>query len=226
MRLFIGYDPAEKLAYDVAVKSLSIYSKVEPEPLDEEKLRAQGLYTRLVDKRGQMYDLPSNAPCSTEFASSRFLTPILCQSGWALFVDCDVIFLDDPRKLLKIADPSKAVQVVKHSHIGEGVKMGGMIQTSYSRKNWSSVMLFNCDHQANRRLTVEDVSRRPGRDLHGFCWLHDSEIGDLPSEWNWLVNVQEKPEEPKIAHYTNGGPWIKGWIDSPHDKLWSYYSNG
>lgn len=143
-----------------------------------------------MDARGQLYDLPSNAPCSTEFAISRFLVPILCQQGWALFVDCDVVFLGDVAELFALADPSKAVMVVKHAPLVEvGTKMDGQAQVGYTRKNWSSVMLFNCDHPANRRLSLADVNERPGRDLHALYWLHDEEIGALPAAWNWLVNV-------------------------------------
>ncbi len=220
MKIYIGYDKAEHEAYRVAVKTLAMYTKTVAEPLDADRLQATGLLRRAVDKRGQMYDLPSNAPCSTEFAVSRFLVPILCQSGWALFTDCDVVFMGNPRELLAISDPDKAVMVVKHNHFGRGTKMGGMEQTHYSRKNWSSVMLFNCDHPGNRRLSIQDVNERPGRDLHAFYWLHDSEIGELPKEWNWLVNVTEKPDYPKIAHYTQGGPWISSWQVAEHDELW------
>jgi len=220
VRIYIGWDSSEQEAYRVAVKSLKKHSKIEPEPLVASRLQASGLLRRTVDARGQMYDLPSNAPCSTEFASSRFLVPMLCQAGWALFTDCDVVFMCDPSEMMAYADKSKAVVVVKHHHVGSGVKMGGMVQTDYSRKNWSSVMLFNCDHPANQRLTVNDVNERPGRDLHRLYWLHDCEIGEMPAEWNWLVNVQPKPSNPKVAHFTNGGPWIDGWAPQPHDDLW------
>lgn len=220
MKIYIGYDPAEIEAYRIAVKTLAGYTNIEPEPLDAERLQASGLLRRQIDKRGQMYDFPSNAPCSTEFAISRFLVPIICQSGWALFTDCDVVFMANPRNLLAYADPEKAVMVVKHDHHGKGQKMGGMEQTDYPRKNWSSVMLFNCDHPANKRLSLIDVNERPGRDLHAFYWLHDSEIGDIPPEWNWLVNVQDRPESPKIAHFTEGGPWIDGWEPADYDELW------
>lgn len=223
MRVFIGYDSKENEAYRAAVKSLKMHSRIEmePEPLVSSRLQAGGLLHRTVDTRGQMYDMPSNAPCSTEFAASRFLVPILCQTGWALFTDCDVIFMCDINEIMQHADPDKAVMVVRHSHAGdEKNKMAGVTQTRYPRKNWSSVMLFNCDHPANRRLTIHDVSNRPGRDLHGFYWLHDSEIGELPAEWNWLVNVTEKPEKPCIAHFTLGGPWIDGWTPQPHDEIW------
>lgn len=224
MKLYIGYDPAEQAAYDALINSIGP-TQIRVETLNEEKLRAKGLYSRLVDKRGQYYDMISNAPCSTEFSTSRFLTPILSQSGWALFMDCDMVFLSDPHYIMKYADPSKAVMVVKHRHLGkENDKMGGMTQTSYLRKNWSSVMLFNCDHPANSRLSLHDVNSRPGRDLHRFYWLDDSEIGELPAEYNWLVGVQQKPKNPKIAHFTLGGPWIPGWEPQDHDEIWLKYA--
>src|ERR1041384_2173684 len=90
-------------------------------------------------------------------------------------------------------------------------KMDGQVQTAYARKNWSSVMLFNCDHPANRRLSLVDVQERRGFDLHQFYWLNDAEIGALPAEWNWLIGEQERPANPKIAHFTLGGPFTRGW---------------
>lgn len=221
MKLFIGYDHREREAYDVAVKTLRKVSALEPTPLVIDRLTDCGLLRRSMDRRGQMYDLPSNAPCATEFAISRFLTPMLAQTGWALFVDCDVLFLADPHELLQHADQSKAVMVVKHpTQEGDALKMDGQVQTHYRRKNWSSVMLFNCDHPANRRLSLQDVNERPGRDLHGFYWLADEEIGELPAGWNWLVGVQPIPPAPRIAHFTLGGPWLPGWRGAEHDDLW------
>jgi lipopolysaccharide biosynthesis glycosyltransferase len=226
VKVYIGYDPAEDEAYRVAASSLYQTSGIIPEALDASRLAAFGIYRRAVDMRGQMYDLPSNAPCSTEFAITRFLVPILCQSGYALFTDCDVVFLSDVHDMLRHADPDHAVTVVKHSHDGdEASKMGGMAQTRYKRKNWSSVILFNCDHPANQRLSLDAINNRPGRDLHGFYWLNDSEIGEMPAQWNWLVNVQPQPLQPKIAHFTLGGPWIDGWQPAEHDDLWLMASN-
>lgn len=189
-------------------------------------MRSSGVYSRAVDKReNQPYDIISNAPCSTDFSTSRFLTPVLCQSRWALFVDCDVVFLRDVHEILEDveADPGRAVYVVQHpehSH-RQAEKMGGLVQTQYSRKNWSSVMLFDCDHPANRRLAVGDVNMRPGRDLHRFYWLHDEEIGSLYHGWNWLVGVRPKPANLGIAHFTLGGPWIPGWPGKTHDDIWT-----
>jgi lipopolysaccharide biosynthesis glycosyltransferase len=147
--------------------------------------------------------------------------PIICQDGFALFTDCDVVFLDDVNKMLSEIKPGKAVYVVKHNHDGsETLKMDGQKQTSYPRKNWSSVMLFDCSHPANRRLSLESVNRMPGRDLHAFYWLADDEIGVLHPRWNWLVNVNLKPESTGIAHFTLGGPWIPNWENQAYDSIW------
>ncbi len=221
LRVYIGYDAREAEAYRVAEHSLM---KVSPSAtvtkLDSERLAACGLLRRPTDTRGGIYDLPSNAPASTAFHVSRFLVPHLAQTGWALFTDSDVVFLADVAELFALADPTKAVMVVKHNQGGGGIKMDGQIQTVYARKNWSSVMLWNCEHPANRRLSLQDVNERPGRDLHRFYWLADSEIGELPAAFNWLVNVEPIPAHPKIAHFTEGGPWLPGWPGDEYDALW------
>ena len=223
MKIYIGYEPREQSAYNVAMDSMLSRTKapVSITPLNRDRLEQCGLLRRPTDLRGSMYDLISNAPCSTAFAISRFLTPILAQSGWALFVDSDVVFLHDVVDLFCCADPTKAVQVVKHGIAHEaGLKMDAQVQTSYDRKNWSSVMLFNCAHPGNRRLTLDAVNHTRGIDLHQFCWLHDTEIGELPPEWNWLVGVQPKPANPKLAHFTLGGPFLPNWAPREHDDLW------
>lgn len=224
MKVFIGYDEREHEAARVAAKTLREVTngEVVPTMLCAAKLRDHGLLTRTSDHRGgQDYDLVSNALKSTRFAISRFLTPILAQEGYALFVDCDVVFREDPRHMLQEVHARHAVSVVQHSNGGQGnyVKMVDQVQTPYPRKNWSSVMLFNCDHIANRRLSIRDVNERPGRDLHALYWLNDHEIGSLAPRWNWLVNVGA-PQQGGIAHFTLGGPWIPGWAGAEHDDLW------
>ncbi len=222
LTVYIGHDTREEDAFNVATASLWATSRVMPIPLVDEALRARGIFSRLVDRRDELYDLASGFRQSTEFAISRFLVPLLAPPGWALFTDCDVVFLRDVHDLLAKADPTKAVQVVKHQHRpSSAAKMVDQVQRDYPRKNWSSVVLWNVDHPANRRLTLHDVNTRHRDYLHGFGWLHDSEIGELAPEWNWLVNVTPKPAEPAIAHFTLGGPWIPGWAgDSAHDELW------
>ena len=227
MRVFIGWDDREARAGQVAAKSLREVTggAIEPEFLRADKLAAQGLLTRSVDQRGsQWYDMASNAPVSTAFGCSRFLTPILAQGEWALFVDADMVFLRDPRELLAEAKAQaypSAVYVVKHRHEpAELYKMVNQQQTVYPRKNWSSVVLFNAAHPANLRLSLRDVNERPGRDLHAFYWLADSEIGTLDAKWNWLVDVQPRPADVGIAHLTMGGPYLPGWRGGSFDAEW------
>lgn len=224
MRVYIGHDRREQAAYDVAVESMNrrAHRPVDVKPLCADRLRMSGLLRRPVDSRGGvMYDIHSQAPQATEFAVSRFLVPILEQKGWALFMDCDMLVLDNIHSVMRHADPDCAVMVVKHKHQPtEQTKMDAQPQTSYNRKNWSSVILWNCDHPGNKRLTLDMVNNWPGRDLHAFAWLHDIEIGELPCGWNWLVGVQPKPSALHIAHYTLGGPWLPNWVPAEHDDLW------
>lgn len=219
--VFIGYDSREPQSYEVAVRSLLRHASqpVHVIPLSLARLAECGLLRRPQDLRGQRYDILSNAAASTEFAISRFLVPILAQTGPALFVDSDVVFMGDISELFAMADPKYAVQVVKHDYESrESAKMDGQRQLAYGRKNWSSVILWNCDHPANKRLCLADVQERRGLDLHQFYWLNDSEIGSLPKDWNWLVEVQEKPQTPKIAHFTLGTPEVG--VLCEHSNIW------
>ncbi len=223
LRVYIGFDEREARAYEVAAHSLARHSSIPVcvTPLKLQRFAECGLLRRPTDLRGQRYDIPSNAPASTQFAISRFLVPMLAHSGWALFVDSDVVFLGDVATLFRYAEPDFAVMCVKHAAGGhDGQKMDGQAQLTYPRKNWSSVMLWNCDHPANRRLSLVDVQERRGFDLHGLYWLNDAEIGALPPEWNWLVGLQPKPAFPDIAHFTLGGPFIQGWKGAEHDEIW------
>lgn len=222
MRFYIGYDAAEHEAAMVAQKTLARASGCPSELLMAPKLENQGLLYRPVDRRGSRYDIVSNAPMSTDFANSRFLVPLLCQDQWALFTDCDMVFYEDPRRMLAEIKGDCAVWVVKHDYQPSGeTKMGNEKQTTYPRKNWSSVMLFNCQHPANRRLSIRDVNERPGRDLHAFYWLADDEIGELDPRWNQLMGVSARREDRVgIEHFTLGGPWLPGWKGVEHDERW------
>ena len=163
-RIFIGWDQREPEAYDVAKFSLerraSIPVEVAPIKLDE--LRARGLYWRDQDPLA-----------STEFTYSRFLTPALAGfKGWALFCDCDFLWLGDIAGLPQYTKSPKAVYCVQHDYTPkETTKMDGAVQTAYPRKNWSSLMLFNCDHPAVRSLTPEVVNRESGAYLHRMQWV-------------------------------------------------------
>lgn len=222
--IFIGFDPREASAYVVARESiernLSEHIPIYGVVLSE--LRPH-LYWRLTERRlGRLWDVTSNAPMSTEFAISRFLVPQLAQTGLALFLDCDILARGDVADLFKSADTTKAVSCVKHDYAPSvQEKMDGQLQTTYPRKNWSSVLLFNCDHPSNRALSPYLVNNATGRELHGFCWLGDDEIGSLDPSWNWLVGEQPEPEGgAKIVHWTNGGPWLEAFRDAPYAREW------
>ena len=214
-RIYIGWDRREPVAYDVAKFSLerraSVPVAVAPIKLDE--LRAQGFYGRDQDPLA-----------STEFTYSRFLTPALAgYDGWALFCDCDFLWLGDVAGLLEYTRTPKAVYCVQHDYRPkETVKMDGAVQTVYPRKNWSSLMLFNCAHPAVRKLTPELVNRESGAYLHRMQWVADGDIGALPTEWNWLEGWNEKPAQgtPKAVHFTRGGPWFDQWKNVDYGDLW------
>lgn len=222
--VWIGWDPREVDGY--AVTRASARANLNPlVPIHGVVLQALnqgGLYWRPTMSVGcGLYDLISDAPMATEFAISRFLVPHLAGEGWALFLDADMLVRTSLDLLFAQADPSKAAMVVKHDHRPtEKEKMDGQPQTQYPRKNWSSVMLLNCDHPSNRVLTVGMVNEMPGRDLHRFCWLADDEIGSLDPTWNHLVGYSEPLADPAIVHFTSGIPSMPGHENDPFADEW------
>lgn len=224
LNIYIGADPRERSAYQVAADSLARNSS---QPVALHRLDADDLYRwrmlwRPVERSvGRMIDHLSGATQSTAFATSRFLVPFLQRTGWALFVDCDIVCVDDIARLFALADQSKAVMVVKCIHRPiETTKMDGQAQLTYDRKNWSSVVLWNAEHPAHHRLSLADVNSMPGDRLHQFYWLRDDEIGALPDRWNWLCGVQPRPDSIGIAHYTMGGPWLASREPQDYDDVW------
>jgi len=216
MKVFVGYDTREDIAYQVCKHSLeSRNSNVEVRPLKQTELREQGWYTRPIDKLA-----------STEFTFTRFLVPELSNfDGWALFCDSDIIFIEDIKELFDQADDKYAVMCAQHDYTPkEGIKMDGQTQTVYPRKNWSSVVLFNCGHPSNRKLDLNLVNNTliTGAYLHRFSWLDDSEIGQISHEWNWLTDWYEEGKDgtPKALHYTEGGPWFENYRNCDWHLTW------
>ena len=208
IKIFVGYDSREDIAYQVCRESIFANSKntekIEVIPLKLKELQKAGHYTRPEDKLG-----------STEFTFSRFLIPHLTDfKGWALFCDCDFLFKHNIRDLFKLADKKYAVMCVQHDYKPvNNLKMDGKQQHIYPRKNWSSLVLWNCEHPSNRILTADHVNdvNHDGAYFHRFSWLENSQIGRIHHKWNWLVGHYHEPKdgEPLALHYTEGGPWFK-----------------
>jgi len=214
-RVFVGWDSREPEAYAVCAHSLQRHASipVTVTPIKQQELRDQKLYWRERDPLA-----------STEFTYTRFLTPLLAGfQGYALFCDCDFLWTGDIAELIALADPAKAVSCVQHDHRPpEETKMEDAVQTRYPRKNWSSLMLFNCGHPAVRQLTAETVNTQSGAYLHRMQWAADDEIGALPETWNWLEGWCARPAQgvPKVIHYTRGGPWFEKWRHVEYAELW------
>lgn len=231
--IWIGFDPREQDAFNIAAASISkhLSAPIDMHAVALPVLHGHGLYQRPTCRRGgQLWDVISDAPMSTEFAISRFFVPTICRNfsanayDWALFMDCDMLARADLNELFALADPTKAVQVVKHDYRpAEGLKMDGQAQTAYPRKNWSSVMLWNLRHPANLALTIGKLNSWAGRALHGFQWLSDDQIGDLPACWNHLVGVDQPDPDAKLVHFTLGVPSMEGYSTCEHaPEWWSY----
>lgn len=230
--IYIGYDPREAEAFAACRESVRYCNKHIPiSGLILSVLRDHGLYWRPTSyvpsaEKPVLWDTISNAPMATEFAISRFLTKHLAGSGWALFMDCDMLAMVDLAHVFDGLDRSKAVYCVKHRHEPkQATKMDGQLQTFYRRKNWSSFMIFNCDHPSNAALTPDLVNTLPGRDLHAFCWLKDEEIGELDPSWNFLVGHSDPKITPKVIHWTNGGPWFRDYENEPYSDEWRQMRN-
>ena len=215
INLYVGYDEREAIAYHVfchsVIKNTSIPVKITPLVLSQLKEFNETHQDR-----------------SNDFVYSRFLTPYLNEfDGWAIFADGDMICQADLKELMAMADPSKALMVVKHDYQTKAsIKYLGNINENYPRKNWSSVILWNCSHPKHKILTPEFVSNQTGKFLHRFSWLDDNDIGELPVEWNWLACEYEKNTDAKLIHYTLGTPCFKDFRDTDMAEIWyDYYES-
>jgi hypothetical protein len=210
IRVFIGFDPREAVAFSVL--SYSIHARAS-RPVSITPLALSQLSSVLTRERHPLQ--------STDFSFSRFLTPYLCgYEGWSIFMDCDMLALDDIAQLYDQRDERYAVMAVKHRHVPkEDVKFLGEPQSRYEKKNWSSVMLFN--NARCRSLTPEYVNTATGLELHQFKWLEcDDLIGSLPSKWNHLVGYDPPHANVFLVHYTLGGPYFEEYRDCEYAAEW------
>lgn len=218
--LFIGYDASEHKAFEVLKYTAQKHTPGLPiYPIVQDWLRANEVYNRPVDFQA-----------SNDFSMTRWLAPFISgYKGIALFTDCDMLVTRDLNEILRPIDRfhSKACYVVKHKYLPKTtIKMSGQAQHPYPCKNWSSVVLWNCEHPAVKKLTPELINRVHPSDLHQFKWIDHSLIGELPLDYNFLVGEYEAPDAdastltkptertPSIIHYTLGVPLI-------HDPLFT-----
>jgi lipopolysaccharide biosynthesis glycosyltransferase len=208
INVVIGFDQKEAIAYHVFCQSIIEYSTM---PVQFIPLIPNLEKNKLIQVDG-----------SNKFTYARFLTPYLMNfQGWAIFADGDMVCQDDIAKLWSLRDSTKAVQVVKHDYkTKHSKKYLGNKNEDYPRKNWSSLILWNCDHPKNKLLTPDFISEQSGSYLHRFSWLNDCEIGELHLDWNWLAIEYEDNPSAKIIHYTLGTPCFKDYQSSSMSTYW------
>lgn len=213
LRIFTGYDRREAVGWHVFAQSVidRCSLPVEITPLTEQFCSAAG---------GQRDG--SNA-----FTFGRYLVPYYSDwEGWALFVDgADMLVRSDLADLWTLRDPEKAILVVKHEYktkhsrkfVGTSMESAN---TDYPRKNWSSVILWNCEHPSNRALSPEFVTSADSGTLHRFKWLDDELIGELPRTWNHLVGEYEHSVNARLAHFTLGIPGFQHYSEADYSREW------
>lgn len=209
IRLMVGFDQRESVAFHTFIQSVIDVTSV-PVSVTPLVLSALPGYSE------------THTDGSNTFIYSRFLTPYLTgYSGWAIFADGDMICRDDLKKLWALRDDRYAVMVVKHDYqtIAHQKYLGNKNE-NYPKKNWSSVILWNCGHIKNRELTPEFVMSKDGKFLHRFSWLEEAEIGELPREWNWLTTEYPDNYQAKLLHYTLGTPCFKDYRFAEMAELW------
>lgn len=212
IKIFIGFDHKEIVAYNILQHSINIRSSL---PISICPINLNHLK--------DIFNRQRNGLQSTEFSFSRFLVPYLCNyEGWAIFMDCDMLVVDDIKNLWDLRNDKYAVMCVKHNHKPkEDIKFLNQIQTQYEKKNWSSVMLINCEKC--KALTPEYVNVASGLELHRFKWLESEDlIGEIPQKWNHLVDYNDHVDVNKLSnlHWTEGGPYFEKYKNSGYSQNW------
>lgn len=209
IRLAVGFDQREAIAFHTFCQSVL------------EKSSVPVAITPLVLSSLPGYS-ESHTDGSNTFIYSRFLTPWLMGfEGWAIFADGDMVCLADIAELWAMRDAARAVLVVQHDYKTKAnTKYLGNKNQDYPRKNWSSVILWNCAHPKNRVLSPEFVSQQTGAYLHRFSWLDDADIGALPTEWNWLTTEYKENRAAKLLHFTLGTPCFKDYANAEMSEVW------
>jgi hypothetical protein len=214
IKVFIGYDPVESVAWHTMAASIYRQSSRPVAIVPVNLANLKGIFNR-----------PRDPKQSNEFSFSRFLVPYLCNyEGLGIFFDCDQMLRTDISEIFSAMEkqPGKAVYVVKHTYEPrDDVKYLNAVQYKYPRKNWSSVVLWNCEHKKNCAVTPQFVNTAEALTLHRFTWLDDNEIGNLDIRWNWLVGeYDDPPKDVKNVHWTVGGPYFNEYKNSDFSNEW------
>lgn len=209
LKVVVGFDQRESVAYHTFAQSII------------EKCSVPVIFIPLAINTLKGYK-ETHTDKSNDFIYSRFLTPYLNNfDGWAIFADGDMICQADLKELWDLKDESKALQVVKHDYKTKAQKKYlGNINEDYPKKNWSSLILWNCSHPKHKILTPEFIASQTGKYLHRFSWLDENEIGELPKEWNWLAIEYPVNKNAKLIHYTLGTPCFKEYKDTDMADIW------
>jgi hypothetical protein len=215
LRIYIGYDISETVAYHVLCQSILERSSIPVTflPLASRNLR-------------KFFDRPRDPLQSNDFSFTRFLVPYLSDyKGISVYMDCDMLMLDDVDNLLtevrRLNHEPWAVACVQHEHHPRTTKKYlSRPQTAYPKKNWSSFMVFNNAHCM--ALTPDYVENATGLQLHQFKWCDDSMVKPLPQRWNHLVDYtpQTQVKNISVLHYTEGGPWFNDYRDCGYANIW------
>lgn len=214
LTLVVGFDQREAVSYHTFCQSVL------------EKSSIPVRFIPLAENTLQFYR-ENHRNISNRFVFSRFLTPYLSDfHGMAVFADGDMVCQTDIAELAALFDPAKAVQLVQHNYQTKSArKYLNNANINYPRKNWSSLVIFNCAHASNRVLTPAYIEEKDGAHLHRFGWLRDEEIGALPVEWNWLATEYDDNPAAKIVHYTLSTPCFKDYRDAAMSAAW-WEANG
>jgi lipopolysaccharide biosynthesis glycosyltransferase len=209
LKVVVGFDQRESIAYHTFTQSII------------EKCSMPLIIIPLAMNTLKGYK-ETHTDKSNDFIYSRFLTPYLNNfKGWAIFADGDMICQADIKELWDLMDESKALQVVKHDYKTKAKKKYlGNVNEDYPKKNWSSLILWNCSHPKHKILTPEFIASQTGKYLHRFSWLDENEIGELPKEWNWLAIEYPENKNAKLIHYTLGTPCFKEYKESDMADIW------
>jgi hypothetical protein len=215
INLFVGFDPREEIGTHSFNASVLAHTTI--------PVAITHLHKHMLEKYlGQVFETGSN-----DFTKTRFLIPhLMGHKGWAIFADgADMVCMDDLAELISLANPldGKAVYVVKHDYKTNSARkyIGTQMEADnqdYPRKNWASLMLINCSHFG--WPGPKEIAQMKMSDLLQFKFLEDGLIGELPIEWNWIVDEYGSNDEAKLIHWTKGIPAFKEYSDAPMAEKW------